>query len=64
MFVQLAVVQKETFLITIPLWEGPIAQSGESFKALFAASVFSAEAGLSGRQFSLTLARLKLASIC
>lgn len=29
MFVQRAAVQKETFLITIALWEGLIAQSGE-----------------------------------
>lgn len=27
-FVQLSAVQKETFLITIAIWEGPIAQSG------------------------------------
>lgn len=32
MFVQLAAVQKGTFLITITLWYGPIAQSGEFFR--------------------------------
>lgn len=37
MFVKLDGFQKGTFLITIRLWEGPPALSGEFFEALFAA---------------------------